>query len=60
MRLVAWAGLTAADAARVAGCSTHAFEVRLQRARARLRRELDEERGTGHTTPIRTVQEVPR
>ncbi|TYP81255.1 RNA polymerase sigma factor [Blastococcus xanthinilyticus] len=34
--LVAWDGLTAAQAARVAGCSTSAFSVRLFRARRRL------------------------
>lgn len=56
--LVAWDGLSAKDAAHVAGCSTHAFEVRLHRARARLRRELGDERGTGHTTPIRTILEA--
>lgn len=36
--LVAWDGLPNRDAARVAGCSTRAFEVRLSRARARLTR----------------------
>jgi RNA polymerase sigma-70 factor (ECF subfamily) len=36
--LVAWDGLPNRDAARVAGCSTRAFEVRLSRARARLSR----------------------
>ena len=36
--LVAWDGLTNAQAARVAGCSQRAFEVRLSRARARLTR----------------------
>jgi len=36
--LVGWDGLAPSDAALVAGCSVHAFEVRLQRARARLRR----------------------
>ncbi len=34
--LVAWDGLTAVQAATVAGCSPHAFTVRLQRARQRL------------------------
>jgi RNA polymerase sigma factor (sigma-70 family) len=38
--LVAWDGLSVTGAARVAGCSTHAFEVRLSRARARLERIL--------------------
>ena len=40
--LTAWDGLSAADAAAVAGCSRHAFEVRLHRARARLRRSLND------------------
>jgi len=40
--LTAWDGLTARDAARVAGCSTRAFEARLTRARARLSRTLDQ------------------
>lgn len=34
--LVAWDGLEPADAARVAGCSTATFHVRLHRARRRL------------------------
>lgn len=38
--LVAWDGLSVSSAATVAGCSTHAFEVRLSRARARLDRIL--------------------
>ncbi|PZS27167.1 MAG: RNA polymerase subunit sigma-24 [Pseudonocardiales bacterium] len=41
--LVAWDGLSAQDAASVVGCSRHAFEVRLHRARNRLRRELTED-----------------
>lgn len=39
--LVAWEGLSVADAARAAGCSAATFHVRLSRARARLRRALD-------------------
>ena len=38
--LVAWDGLSNADAAVVAGCTQRAFEVRLSRARARLTREM--------------------
>lgn len=34
--LVAWDGMSQADAARVAGCSAAAFRVRLHRARTRL------------------------
>lgn len=40
LRLVAWEGLTAAEAAAVMGCSAIAFKVRLHRARQRLRRLL--------------------
>ncbi len=40
--LVAWEGLSNADAARAAGCSGPAFAVRLSRARARLARALDD------------------
>lgn len=39
--LVAWDGLTPNDAAAVAGCSRTAFQVRLHRARARVKRLLD-------------------
>lgn len=38
--LVAWDGLSNADAAVVAGCTQRAFEVRLSRARARLTRQM--------------------
>lgn len=61
--LVAWDGLRNADAARVAGCSTRAFEVRLSRARARIGRalaepDLSERQLTANARPIttRTVQ----
>lgn len=39
--LVAWTDLTRGEAAKVVGCSTRAFEVRLSRARARLSRALN-------------------
>ena len=39
--LVAWEGLSIADAARAAGCSAPTFHVRLSRARGRLARALD-------------------
>jgi RNA polymerase sigma factor (sigma-70 family) len=42
IRLVAWEGLSNADAARAAGCSGPAFAVRLSRARSRLAHALDE------------------
>jgi RNA polymerase sigma factor (sigma-70 family) len=38
--LVGWDGLSSAEAARVAGCSSAAFHVRLHRARRRLDRSL--------------------
>lgn len=50
--LVAWEGLSNADAASVAGCSQRAFEVRLSRARARLSRQL--------ATPSNPVPTHPR
>lgn len=53
--LTAWDGLSATDAATVAGCSVRAFEVRLSRARARLDRVLAES-----TDPVPTTCEVPR
>ncbi|MFI9759911.1 RNA polymerase sigma factor [Streptomyces sp. NPDC051963] len=40
LRLVGWDGLDSAAAARVVGCSTRTFAVRLHRARQRLEREL--------------------
>ncbi len=40
LRLVAWEGLGARDAARVLGCSQGAFRVRLHRARRRLAKRM--------------------
>lgn len=42
LTLVAWHGLTAAQAAQVMGCSTAAYFVRLHRARRRLERAMNE------------------
>jgi RNA polymerase sigma-70 factor (ECF subfamily) len=42
LRLVAWDGLEAADAASVLGCTTAAFRVRLHRARNELAKHLSE------------------
>ena len=42
LALVAWEGLDSRDAARVVGCSTATFAVRLTRARARLRVALED------------------
>ncbi|AEE44821.1 RNA polymerase sigma factor [Cellulomonas fimi] len=50
--LVAWDGLTAAQAAEVLGCSPAAFKMRLSRARRRLTRAAD---GTPDTTALRLV-----
>jgi RNA polymerase sigma-70 factor (ECF subfamily) len=52
--LVAWEGLSTADAARAAGCSVPTFAVRLSRARARLRRALDADHAPA---AVRTVPE---
>ncbi len=41
LRLLAWDGLSHAEAAQVLGCSTALFAVRLHRARRRLRAALD-------------------
>jgi RNA polymerase sigma factor (sigma-70 family) len=41
LRLVAWDGLDTRDAARVFGCSTGAFRVRLHRARRKLAKQLE-------------------
>ena len=51
--LVAWEGLSIADAARAAGCSTPAFHVRLSRARGRLSRALDNPPVATFTVPER-------
>jgi RNA polymerase sigma-70 factor (ECF subfamily) len=53
--LIAWDGLTAAQAAQITGCSINAFTVRLHRAR----RRLEEARTTG-TASLRIVTEVNR
>jgi len=42
LRLIAWEGLSAADAASVLGCSPAAFRVRLHRARSELAKHLGE------------------
>mgnify|MGYP001388260416 CR=1 FL=1 len=63
--LVAWDGLSPAQAARVAGCSVTAFKVRLHRARRRLDGSLgaDEDRATrpaAARTPLSLVSEEGR
>jgi len=42
LRLLAWDGLTRAEAAQVLGCNSASFAVRLHRARRRLRAALDD------------------
>ncbi len=51
LMLVAWDGLSVADAAAVAGCSPRAFTVRLSRARARMRARLDADSASCVTDP---------
>lgn len=49
LRLVAWEGLSLADAARAAGVTRPAFAMRLHRARGRLQARLDPAREDGDT-----------
>jgi RNA polymerase sigma-70 factor (ECF subfamily) len=42
LALVAWEGLTPAEASQVLGCSSNAARIRLYRARRKLARELEE------------------
>jgi len=55
LRLVAWEGLDAREAASVLGCSPAAFRVRLHRARRRLAKHLD---AAGHS-PVERPIRVP-
>ncbi len=57
--LTAWDGLTIADAAVVAGCSRHGFEMRLHRARSELRRLLDPDPPARPAVQPRLIQEMP-
>jgi RNA polymerase sigma factor (sigma-70 family) len=57
LRLTEWEQLDDATAARVAGCSTTAFKVRLHRARRRLARALAQQAGAARGTPA--VREAP-
>ena len=56
LMLVAWDGLEHRHAARVVGCSTTAFTVRVYRARTRLRRALASRDDPSPTTEMRHVQ----
>jgi RNA polymerase sigma-70 factor, ECF subfamily len=62
LTLVAWHGLTPAQAAQVVGCSTAAYFVRLHRARRRLERALyGRARGPDPVDPVgQTVPSQPR
>jgi RNA polymerase sigma factor (sigma-70 family) len=51
LRLVAWEGLDAGDAAEVLGCTAGAFRVRLFRARRKLAREMAAAEGAESITP---------
>jgi RNA polymerase sigma-70 factor (ECF subfamily) len=55
LRLTEWEQLDDASAARVAGCSTTAFKVRLHRARRRLARALTQQAGSPRGAPDRTT-----
>ncbi|WP_226900082.1 RNA polymerase sigma factor [Nonomuraea phyllanthi] len=56
--LVAWQGLSPKEGARVVGCSSAAFRVRLHRARKRLKQALDQAAEPGGLA--RTEQAAPR
>jgi RNA polymerase sigma-70 factor (ECF subfamily) len=51
LTLMAWHGLSARDAARVVGCSTATFFVRLHRARKRLQEALSAPTAQSRTAP---------
>jgi RNA polymerase sigma-70 factor (ECF subfamily) len=53
LRLTEWEQLDDATAARVAGCSTAAFKVRLHRARRRLARALAQQAGPARSATAR-------
>jgi RNA polymerase sigma-70 factor (ECF subfamily) len=57
LTLVTWHGLSAAEAAQVAGCSPHAFTVRLHRARGRLADALrrSDDRNPAHPRAARAA-----
>lgn len=54
--LIAWEGLTTAEAASVLGCSKGAFRVRLHRARNRMERQLRRQRGPAASRAV--IEEV--
>jgi RNA polymerase sigma-70 factor, ECF subfamily len=56
--LTGWDGLSVAQAAAVAGCTRRAFELRLHRARNRLRRALATENDPSSPRPAATCLEI--
>ena len=61
LTLVAWHGLAAREAARVVGCSTAAYFVRLHRARRRLEQAMSPPPGAArHATPTLAIEEITR
>ncbi|WP_155372578.1 RNA polymerase sigma factor [Catellatospora vulcania] len=61
LTLTAWQGLSAKDAARVVGCSTATFFVRLHRARRRLEQAMSDPVPVDRHRPVRlTAQEYSR
>ena len=56
LALIAWDGLTPAEAAGVTGCSPARFRARLFRARRRLRHALD---AAGAALPVPTATDAP-
>jgi RNA polymerase sigma-70 factor (ECF subfamily) len=56
LRLVAWEGLSASDAAKVLGCSPAAFRVRVHRARSELAKHLGAAGHEGDETTTGTAE----
>ena len=61
LTLGAWHGLAAREAARVVGCSTATYFVRLHRARRRLEQAMSPPPGTARrATPTLAIEEITR
>ncbi len=59
LKLVAWDGLSHAEAAQILGCTPNAVALRLHRARSRLRRILSSPDTPGHAPDPSTSQLIP-
>jgi RNA polymerase sigma-70 factor, ECF subfamily len=59
LKLVAWDGLSHAEAAQILGCTPNAVALRLHRARSRLRRILSSQDTPGHAPRPSTSQLIP-